>query len=110
MPHRPSETHCLTPAVSVRAVNEAFNQLLIDEEDFKGLRSSIEHYDNFDQLLMAGNLQDHELIEFRRIAAFIYKRNLKWTKVRLLSLCLLTLCRPSLRHASCACAAGARRA
>lgn len=66
----------------LRAVNEAFNGLLVDEEDYKGLRSSIEHYDNFDQLLMAGNLQDHELIEFRRIAAFIYKRNLKWSKVR----------------------------
>ena len=64
------------------AVNEALNELMIDEEDFEGLRTSIEHYDNFDQLQMAAKLEDHELTEFRRIAGFIYKRNLKWRKVR----------------------------
>jgi hypothetical protein len=31
-------------------VNEAVNELLIDEEDFEGLRSSITTHDNFDQV------------------------------------------------------------
>jgi hypothetical protein len=31
-------------------VNEAVNELLVDEEDFEGLRSSITTYDNFDQV------------------------------------------------------------
>jgi len=52
------------------------------QEDFGALRTSIEHWDNFDQLALAARLEDHELTEFRRIAGFIYKRNLKWRKVR----------------------------
>lgn len=31
-------------------VNEAVNDLLIDEEDFEGLKSSIQTFDNFDQV------------------------------------------------------------
>ena len=31
-------------------VNEAVNDLLIDEEDFEGLKASINTYDNFDQV------------------------------------------------------------
>lgn len=61
-------------------VNEAVNELLIEEEDFGALRDSITTYDNFDQLALAARLERHELMEFRRIAAFIYKRNLKWRK------------------------------
>ena len=35
-------------------VNEAVNELLIEEEDFSALRDSITTYDNFDQLALAG--------------------------------------------------------
>jgi len=31
-------------------VNEAVNDLLIDEEDFEGLKASINTFDNFDQV------------------------------------------------------------
>lgn len=62
------------------AVNEAVNELLVEEEDYAALRDSITTYDNFDQLALAGRLEKHELMEFRRLAAFIYKRNLKWRK------------------------------
>ncbi|KAK9810517.1 hypothetical protein WJX72_012055 [[Myrmecia] bisecta] len=65
---------------NLSAVNEAVNELLIEEEDFKGLRDSITTYDNFDQLSLAGRLEKHELMEFRRIAAHIYKKNLRWRK------------------------------
>eukprot|EP00775_Hariotina_reticulata_P002627 gene2627-2928_t len=61
-------------------VNEAVNELLVDEEDFEGLRSSITTYDNFDQVGLASKLEKHELLEFRRLAAFVYKKNLRWRK------------------------------
>jgi clathrin heavy chain len=61
-------------------VNEALNELLIEEEDFAALRLSITSYDNFDQLGLAAKLEKHELLEFRRVAAYVYKRNLRWKK------------------------------
>lgn len=65
---------------NLSAVNEAVNELLIDEEDWTALRESTTNFDNFDQLALAARLERHELTEFRRIAALIYKRNLKWRK------------------------------
>lgn len=61
-----------------KAINEALNQLLIDEEDYQGLRTSIEGFDNFDTITLAQSLEKHELIEFRRIAAYLYKGNNRW--------------------------------
>lgn len=46
----------------------------------QALRESITTYDNFDQLSLAGRLEKHDLMEFRRIAALIYKNNLRWRK------------------------------
>ncbi|RUS26008.1 clathrin, heavy polypeptide, isoform CRA_b, partial [Jimgerdemannia flammicorona] len=60
------------------AVNTAYNDLLIEEEDFAGLRDSIDHFDNFDSVALAQRLEKHELLEFRRIAAHLYKRNKRW--------------------------------
>jgi clathrin heavy chain len=60
------------------AVNEAVNDLLIEEHDFDGLRNSIETYDNFDQLQLATRIEKHDIMEFRRIATFIYKKSLRW--------------------------------
>jgi clathrin heavy chain len=51
----------------------AYNDLLIEEEDYKGLRDSIDHYDNFDSFALAQRLEKHELLEFRRIAAHLFK-------------------------------------
>nr|XP_032803267.1 clathrin heavy chain 1 isoform X2 [Petromyzon marinus] len=61
-----------------KAVNEALNNLLIEEEDYQGLRASIDAYDNFDNISLAQRLEKHELIEFRRIAAYLYKGNNRW--------------------------------
>ncbi|KAJ3117386.1 hypothetical protein HDU96_006911 [Phlyctochytrium bullatum] len=60
------------------AVNTAYNDLLIEEEDFKSLRDSVDHFDNFDLLALALRLEKHELLEFRRIAAHLYKKNKRW--------------------------------
>lgn len=61
-----------------KAINEALNDLLIDEEDYNGLRASIDAFDNFDNIALAQRLEKHELIEFRRIAAYLYKGNNRW--------------------------------
>lgn len=91
-----------------KSVNEALNNLFIIEEDFavrepapvlpfwcgaqrrcvstdrcgfalhQALRTSIDAYDNFDNISLAQSLEKHELIEFRRIAAYLFKGNNRW--------------------------------
>ena len=64
-----------------KAVNEALNSVLIEEEDFEGLRKSIDSFNNFDNnIALAQQLEKHELIEFRHIAAYLYKGNNCWAQ------------------------------
>jgi len=44
-------------------------------EDYDTLRVSIDGYDNFDQIALALKLEKHDLIEFKRLAAYLYKKN-----------------------------------
>lgn len=59
--------------LNIEAVNDAYNDLLIEEEDFKTLRDSIDSFDNFNNISLASRLEKHELLEFRRLAAHLYK-------------------------------------
>jgi clathrin heavy chain len=59
--------------LNIEAVNDAYNELLIEEEDYKTLRDSIDSFDNFNNVGLAKRLQSHELLEFRRLAAHLYK-------------------------------------
>ncbi|GMH83342.1 hypothetical protein TrST_g4351 [Triparma strigata] len=63
---------------NLTAVNEAVNEILTEDEDYEALRTSIDEYDNFDQIALAQKLEKHELLEFRRIAAYVYKKNKRW--------------------------------
>ncbi|KAJ5389520.1 clathrin heavy chain [Penicillium cataractarum] len=63
-----------------RAVNDAINELLIEEEDHKTLRDSVDNHDNFDSVELAQRLEKHDLIFFRQIAASIYRNNKRWEK------------------------------
>lgn len=63
-----------------RTVNDAINDLLIEEEDYKTLRDSVENYDNYDPVDLASRLERHELVFFRQIAAGIYRKNKRWEK------------------------------
>ncbi|KAF4952327.1 hypothetical protein FSARC_12670 [Fusarium sarcochroum] len=63
-----------------RVVNEAVNDLLIEEEDYKTLRDSVQNYDNYDATELANRLEKHDLIFFRQIAASIYRKNKRWEK------------------------------
>ncbi|XP_078181065.1 clathrin heavy chain 2 isoform X2 [Carex rostrata] len=63
---------------NVAAVNEALNGLYVEEEDYDRLRESVDLHDNFDQIGLAQKLEKHELLEMRRIAAYIYKKAGRW--------------------------------
>lgn len=63
-----------------REVNNALNDLLIEEEDYKTLRDSVNNYDNYDPVDLAQRLEKHELVFFRQIAADIYRKNKRWEK------------------------------
>jgi len=64
---------------NIAVVNEAVNELLVEEENFNQLRESIADYEAFDQIALAQQLQKHELLEFRRIAAHLYRTNKRYT-------------------------------
>ncbi|KAI9024950.1 hypothetical protein CLU79DRAFT_745569 [Phycomyces nitens] len=64
--------------VNDKNVNKALNELYIEEEDYESLRDSIDHHDNIDTVDIAQSLEKHELLEFRRIAAHLYKKNRRW--------------------------------
>lgn len=68
--------------MNIEAVNDAYNALLIEEEDYKTLRDSIDSFDNFNNVSLAKRLEKHELLEFRRLAAHLYKVNLTFAPAR----------------------------
>jgi len=61
-------------------VNNAYHDLLIEEEDYKSLRSSVDGYDRYDPIDLAQRLEKNELIYFRQIAAHIFAKHKKWNK------------------------------
>ncbi|XP_031504649.1 clathrin heavy chain 2-like isoform X3 [Nymphaea colorata] len=63
---------------NVAAVNEALNEIYVEEEDYERLRESIDMHDNFDQIGLALKIEKHELLEMRRVAAYIYKKAGRW--------------------------------
>ena len=63
-----------------RAVNNAIHDILIEEEDYKTLRDSVDNYDNYDPVDLASRLEKHELVFFRQIAASVYRKNKRWEK------------------------------
>lgn len=68
--------------VNQAPVNEALNDLFIEEGDHVGLKESISTHDNFDQLTLAARLEKHETLAFRRLAILLYKKNNRWRQVR----------------------------
>ncbi|KAH7823081.1 Clathrin heavy chainC [Monocercomonoides exilis] len=56
-------------------VNEAVNDLYLEEEDVDSLRASIENYPTFDQLGLSRRLEAHPLLRMRRLATWLYTKN-----------------------------------
>jgi len=57
-----------------KEVNEALNEIYFESEDYEELRKSIQVYESFDQLALAKITERHELVEFRRISAYLYRK------------------------------------
>jgi len=67
-------------ASDASAVNEALNEIYIEDEDYEALRKSIDRFKNFNMIALAQKLSTHELLEFRRISAYVYRCNKKWNQ------------------------------
>jgi clathrin heavy chain len=52
----------------------------VEDEDYEALRKSIDSFNNFNMIALASKLSSHELLEFRRISAYVYRRNKKWSQ------------------------------
>jgi clathrin heavy chain len=67
------------------AINEAINEILYENEDCDALRTSITEFDSFDQIALAQKTERHELLEMRRIAAYLYRVNQRYAQSLALS-------------------------
>jgi len=47
---------------NVSAVNEALNELYVEEEDYERLRESVDMHDNFDQIGLAQKVKKNQII------------------------------------------------
>ena len=47
---------------NVSAVNEALNELYVEEEDYERLRESVDMHDNFDQIGLAQKVENSQII------------------------------------------------
>ena len=65
---------------NIAAVNEALNSLYLEKQDYKSLEQSIKSYDSFESGELAYQLENHELIDCRRISALLYRKNQKYKK------------------------------
>lgn len=65
-------------SVNVQDVNEALNQMYIDDGDYKSLRESIDSYTLYDQVALARKLEKHECLEFRRVSSYIFANVGRW--------------------------------
>lgn len=63
---------------NAKKVNEALNDLYIEEEDFKALRHSVETFNNYDSEELSARLEKMELFEFRKIALLLHRKNKRY--------------------------------
>lgn len=65
---------------NVAAVNEALNEIYLERQDYQALTDSIKNHDSFETIQLASELENHELLECRRISALLYRKNKKYKK------------------------------
>ena len=70
---------------NVQAVNEALNEMYIEDGDYESLRHSIDSFDLFESVSLARSLENHECLEFRRISSYIYRKIQRWNEAIALS-------------------------
>ena len=65
---------------NIAAVNDAVNELLVEEGDAAALAESVASYDNHDAAGLAARLEAHPSVDFRRVAASIFTSIGAWDK------------------------------
>lgn len=65
---------------NVQAVNDTLNELYLESEDYEALRESVSNFENIDQLSLAKATQFNDLLEIRRISAYLFRRNQKYAQ------------------------------
>eukprot|EP00708_Paratrimastix_pyriformis_P001962 GAFH01000699.1.p2 GENE.GAFH01000699.1~~GAFH01000699.1.p2 ORF type:complete len:1143 (-),score=619.02 GAFH01000699.1:265-3693(-) len=66
--------------LNIAEVNEALIDILVEEEDCHALRTALEEHDQYDAIALAQRLESHELLEMRRISAWLYQNNKRWSQ------------------------------
>lgn len=66
--------------LNISIVNEALNEIYVQEEAYDDLRTSIEQFTNYDAAKLATELENHPSVEFRRISTLIRKLSNKWSQ------------------------------
>ena len=66
--------------IKYAAVNEALNEIYLEKQDYESLRLSIKDYDSFESVQLAMSLENHDLLDCRRIAALLYRKNKRYQK------------------------------
>ena len=69
-----------TQPLNVKEVNDTLYELYVQEEDHEALAAGVVEWTNFDAVEMAHLCEKHELLQYRRIGAMLYKRSKKWTQ------------------------------
>lgn len=65
---------------NIAAVNEALNEIYLENQDFDKLRQSIKEFDSFESVDLASGLENHELLECRRISSLLYRKSKNFKK------------------------------
>ncbi|KAF0989325.1 hypothetical protein HZS_4443 [Henneguya salminicola] len=65
---------------NMAVINEAINDVYVEEEAYDDLRLSVESFNNFDAVKFADKLEQQPSVEFRRIAIFIRKSSNRWSQ------------------------------
>lgn len=62
------------------AVNTALNDIYLEAHDVAALERSVSGYPSFDRTNLARQLESHPLLDFRKLAAALYRRNQRFDK------------------------------
>jgi len=65
---------------NVATVNEALNEIYLEKQDYSSLRQSIKDFDSFESITLASELENHDLLDCRRISALLYRKNKRYEK------------------------------
>ena len=69
-----------TQSHNIKEVNDALYEIYVQEEDHESLAAGVVEFTNFDAIEMAQMCEKHQLLQFRRIGAMLYKNAKKWAQ------------------------------